>query len=118
MTKVIVVLNAGSSSVKFSVFSVGDGGLLSLYRGELEGIGTAPHFFVSDMDGAIVADERESVAEIASQEDAVHRIYTWFESHSAGLEVVGVGHRVVHGGPVYSEPVVVERAHARRPDRL
>ncbi|MGZ3382785.1 MAG: acetate/propionate family kinase, partial [Isosphaeraceae bacterium] len=83
MTKVIVVLNAGSSSVKFSVFSVGDGGLLSLYRGELEGIGTAPHFFVSDMDGAIVADERESVAEIASQEDAMHRIYTWFESHSA-----------------------------------
>ena len=108
MTKVIVVLNAGSSSVKFSVFSVGDGGLLPLYRGEFEGIGTAPHFFVRDMDGAIVADERDSLAEIASQEDAVHRIYTWFESHSAGLEVVAVGHRVVHGGPVYSEPVVVD----------
>jgi acetate kinase len=42
MTKVILVLNTGSSSVKFSVFSVGDGGLLPLFRGEFEGIGTAP----------------------------------------------------------------------------
>jgi len=108
MTPVIGVLNAGSSSVKFSVFAVAGADLRPLYRGELEGIGTAPHFFARDMDGAIVADERDSLAEVASQQDAVHRIYAWFESHSAGLEVVGVGHRVVHGGPVYSEPVVVD----------
>ncbi len=108
MTKVIVVLNAGSSSVKFSVFSVGDGGLLPLFQGEFEGIGTAPHFFVRDTDGATVAEERDSVAEIASQEDAVRRIFAWLDSHSAGLEVVAAGHRVVHGGPVYSEPVVVD----------
>ena len=48
MTKVILVLNAGSSSVKFFMFSVGDGGLLPLFRGEFEGIGTAPHFFATD----------------------------------------------------------------------
>ncbi|MGA9925038.1 MAG: acetate/propionate family kinase [Isosphaeraceae bacterium] len=108
MTRVIGVLNAGSSSVKFSVFAVAGADLRPLYRGEFEGIGSAPHFFARDMDGAIVADERDSLAEAASQEDAVHRIYTWFESHRAGLEVVGVGHRVVHGGPVYSEPVVVD----------
>ena len=108
MTRVIGVLNAGSSSVKFSVFAVAGADLRPLYRGEFEGIGTAPHFFVRDMDGAIVADERDSLAEVASQEDAVHRIFTWVESHSAGLEVVGVGHRVVHGGPVYSEPVVID----------
>ncbi len=108
MTKVILVLNTGSSSVKFSVFSVGDGGLLPLFRGEFEEIGTAPHFFARDTDGAIVADERDSVAEVASQEDAVQRIFAWLDSHSAGLEVVAAGHRVVHGGPVYSEPVVVD----------
>src|SRR5512135_751997 len=44
MKKIILVLNTGSSSVKFSVFAVGDGELLPLSRGELEGIGTAPHF--------------------------------------------------------------------------
>ena len=108
MTKVIVVLNTGSSSVKFSVFSVGDEGLVRLYRGELEGIGTAPHFFARDVDGEIVADERESVTEVASQEDAVHRIYVWLEAHRAGHEVAAVGHRVVHGGPVFYEPVVVD----------
>src|SRR5271157_6082953 len=108
MTKIIVVLNAGSSSVKFSMFSVGDGGLLLLFRGELEGIGTAPHFFVRDMDGAIVADERDSLAEVASQEVALHRIFAWLGSHRAGHEVAAVGHRVVHGGPVYAEPVGVD----------
>ena len=108
MTRVIVVLNAGSSSVKFSVFAVDGADLRRLYRGQFEGIGTAPHFFVMDAGGAIVVDERDSVAEVASQEDAVHRIFAWLESHRAGLEVVAVGHRVVHGGPVYSEPVVVD----------
>src|SRR5271166_4157628 len=100
MTRVIGVLNAGSSSVKFSVFAVAGADLRLLYRGEFEGIGTAPHFFTRDTDGAIVVDERESLADGATQEDAVHRIYTWLESHSTGLEVMGVGHRVVHGGPV------------------
>ena len=108
MTRVIGVLNAGSSSVKFSVFAVAGADLRRLYRGVFEGIGTAPHLFVSDKDGAIVVDERDSLAEVATQEDAVHRIFTWVESHGAGLEVVGVGHRVVHGGPVYSEPVVID----------
>ena len=83
-----------------------------------EEIGTAPHFFVRDMDGAIVADERDSLAEVASQEDAVHRIFAWLDSHSAGLEVVAAGHRVVHGGPVYSEPVVVDGPTAQGPGRL
>src|SRR5271157_4673651 len=105
MTDVIVGLNAGSSSVKFSVFAVAGADLRPLYRGEFEGIGTAPHFFVRDGDGAIVAEERDSLADVASHEDAVHRIYAWLESHRAGHEVAAVGHRVVHGGPVFSEPV-------------
>ena len=108
MTSVIGVLNAGSSSVKFSLFAVNGTDLRPLFRGDLEGIGTDPHFFVSDAGGATVADERDPLAEVASPEDAVHRIFTWVESHREGLEIVGVGHRVVHGGPVYSEPVVVD----------
>ena len=67
-----------------------------------------PPLLRQDRDGAIVIDERHSLAEVATQEDAVHRIFTWVESHRAGLELMGVGHRVVHGGPVYSEPVVVD----------
>ncbi|MBV8316696.1 MAG: acetate/propionate family kinase [Planctomycetaceae bacterium] len=107
MKKIILVLNTGSSSVKFSVFSVGDGELHLLSRGELEGIGTAPHFFATE-DGARVADANFSAEEVATQEDALHHIFDWLKGHCAGLEIMAVGHRVVHGGPVYAEPVVVD----------
>ncbi|MGO9469494.1 MAG: acetate/propionate family kinase [Isosphaeraceae bacterium] len=110
MTRVIVVLNAGSSSVKFSVFAIAGADLRRLFRGEFDGIGTDPHFTVRDKNDTIVADERHSLAEVASQEDALHRMFAWLGSHSAGLEIVAAGHRVVHGGPVYSEPVVVDAA--------
>ena len=99
MTDVIVVLNAGSSSVKFSVFAVAGADLRPLFRGEFEEIRTAPHFFVRDADGATVADEHPAKSECATQEDAVHRILGWLKNHSAGLKIVAVGHRVVHGGP-------------------
>jgi acetate kinase len=107
MKKVILVLNTGSSSVKFSVLSVGDGGLLALFGGEFEGIGTAPHFVATES-GARVADAHSSADEVATQEDAVHRIFDWLKGHGVGLEIMAVGHRVVHGGPVYAEPVVVD----------
>jgi acetate kinase len=107
MTKVIVVFNAGSSSVKFELFASGDGGLTSLFEGELEGIGTAPHFFASK-EGVQIADTHFSKEELATQDDAVRQVFTWLQSHREGLELIGVGHRVVHGGPVYSEPVLVD----------
>jgi len=107
MTRVIGVLNAGSSSVKFSVFAVAGADLHLLHRGEFEGIGTAPHFFATE-GGVRIMDAHFSKEEVATQEDAVDRIFTWVESHRAGLELMGVGHRVVHGGPLYSEPVVVD----------
>src|SRR5512135_1945199 len=107
MTRVVLVLNTGSSSVKFSVFSVGDGGLHRLSRGKFEEIGTAPRFSTT-VEGEASADAHFSAEEVATQEDAVHRIFDWLEVHGTGLEIMAVGHRVVHGGPVYTEPVVVD----------
>ena len=118
MTRVIGVLNAGSSSVKFSVFAVAGADLRRLYRGEFEGIGTAPHFFVSDADGAIVVDERDSLAEVATQEDAVHRIFTWVELPRRGPG--GRGGRPPRG-PWRADLLRAgrdRRAHARRPGSL
>jgi acetate kinase len=108
MTRVILVLNAGSSSVKFSVFSVAGDGLRSLFRGGLDRIGTAPHFCARDAAGATIAEERFCLTTIATQEDAVHHLLGWLKAHSAGLDVIAVGHRVVHGGPVYAEPILVD----------
>ena len=55
--------------------------------GRLEGIGTAPHFFARDAAGATIAEERFPWPTIATQEDAVHRIFGWLKAHGAGLEV-------------------------------
>ena len=108
MTMVILVLNAGSSSIKFSVFGITGEDLHRLYGGAFEKIGAEPHFLAIDEAGAGIADERFPAAEIATQEDAVHRLFGWLMAHRAGLDVVAVGHRVVHGGAVYAEPVVVD----------
>ncbi len=58
MTRVLLVLNAGSSSVKFAVFAVAGEGLRPLFRGAFDGIGTAPHFHATDMVNVTVASER------------------------------------------------------------
>jgi hypothetical protein len=101
MTRTIGVLNAGSSSVKFSTFAVAGAESRLLYQGELEEIGTAPHSFAT-REGARIADEHYSTQEVATQQDAVHPILDRAASHRDGLELIGVGHRVVHGGPIYS----------------
>jgi len=107
MTKAILVLNAGSSSVKFSVFAVIEERLRGLVRGEFEKIGTAPHFFAMNGARDTVADASFSMDEVPTPEIAVHRIIDWMDGHSAGLEILAVGHRVVHGGPLYAGPVLV-----------
>jgi len=67
--------------------------------------GTAPHFGAEDKTGATLAEDRFSESEVATQEDALHRILKWMETRAAGLDVVAAGHRVVRGGPVYAEAV-------------
>lgn len=108
MTRVIAVLNAGSSSVKFSVFEVGGDVLRPISRGGFQGIGTAPHFLARDAAGATVAEEQLTPTAVATQEDAVHRLFDWLVAHGAGLDPIAVGHRVVHGGPAYAEPVFID----------
>ena len=108
MTPVILVLNAGSSSVKFSLFRVAGEELRRLFRGQIEGLGTAPHLSVKDQAGTAVADRHFASTEVATQEEAVRGVLGWLKAHSEGLDLVAVGHRVVHGGPVYSAPVLVD----------
>jgi acetate kinase len=108
MTPVILVLNAGSSSVKFSVFHVAGEELHRLFRGEIEGLGAAPHLSVKDEAGTAVADQRFDSSEVATQEEAVHRVLGWLHGHSEGLDLMAVGHRVVHGGPAYAAPVLAD----------
>lgn len=110
MSDYAVVLNAGSSSLKFSLFEVSVGGSWRLEaRGQVEGIGTAPRFSARDGDGGRLADESldSTVHNAATAFDAVA---TWLRVHYGGSRVLGVGHRVVHGGPTYAGPTRVSPA--------
>jgi acetate kinase len=102
-----LVLNAGSSSLKFSVFQRSAPGPWALAaRGQIEGIGTAPRFSARDAEGAVLA--RDALpATVGDGSSALEALAGWLRARYAGARVLGVGHRVVHGGPAYATPVVV-----------
>jgi acetate kinase len=114
MTGVILALNAGSSSIKFSLFVATNGmdAFSLLFQGEVEGLGNEPRFFVDDTTGKRLLDRRLMAEAPAtfSHEEALGVLLDWIERHEAGLTLIGVGHRVVHGGSVFSVPVLVDAA--------
>src|SRR5881394_1555525 len=103
-----LVLNAGSSSLKFCVFQRPDGERWRLgARGQIEGIGTSPRLSVKDENLRKVADEQLDTSTVQNGRDAIGALALWLRSHYAGARVLGVGHRVVHGGAKFTRPVVV-----------
>ena len=102
----VIVLNAGSSSLKFCAYARAPETSWRLAaRGQIEGIGTKPRFSVKDGDGKTVLDEPRDAARDASS--ALDTIAAWLRGTYQGGRIVGVGHRVVHGGPDFAEPVVI-----------
>ena len=105
MADAIVVLNAGSSSVKFSVF-VEHGGALDLrVRGQIEGLFTAPHFVAKDVDDTLLEQKSWGEGVRLGHDGALDYLTTFLQEHKGSLSLAGVGHRVVHGGLEYSTPV-------------
>jgi acetate kinase len=105
-SRVQLVLNAGSSSLKFQVF-LDDGADVPnrLYRGLFEGLGTDPHFKVKDHDGATVGEQRWAGQAAFGFEEALAYLSDWLGAHRGGHQLAAVGHRVVHGGPHYTHAV-------------
>src|SRR6478736_6709873 len=108
----VVVLNAGSSSLKFCTYSrpQGGGSWQLADRGQIEGIGTAPHFSAKDGEGAKTVDESLG-ASVRDAAGALDALATWLRNRHQQAAIVGVGHRVVHGGANFAGPV-----SARLPD--
>jgi acetate kinase len=104
----ILVLNAGSSSVKFSMFpgheSPSRQGIIC--EGECEGIGDRVHFMAKDRTGASLVDEY--LTEAATHEEALAALLRWLEAHFPDNQLVAAGHRVVHGGSLYTAPVLID----------
>lgn len=107
MNDYVVVLNAGSSSLKFCAYTRPQREKWRLAsRGQIEGIGSSPRFSAKDGDGGVIADEAlgNSVRDAPSALDA---LAAWLRQQHQGGHIVGVGHRVVHGGADFAGPVVV-----------
>jgi acetate kinase len=105
MSDAILVLNAGSSSIKFLVFSARDGALDAVIRGQIEGLYTSPRFAARGADGAVLADKAWGEGVSLGHDGAVAHLTDFLRGHSGSLELVAVGHRVVHGGMAYAKPV-------------
>jgi len=101
-----LVLNAGSSSLKFCVFERAPGEKWGLEaRGQIEGIGTSPRLSAKGEDGQSLADEKlEGVRDVR---EGLHRLAAWLRSKYGGSRVLAVGHRVVHGGAKFAQPVEI-----------
>ena len=99
------MVNAGSSSLKFCVFQrpAGDAWLVEA-RGQIEGIGVSPRLSVKDANGALLANQDVAVRD---SREAIHASAVWLSSRYGGSRVVGVGHRVVHGGAHFAGPTIV-----------
>lgn len=104
-----LVLNAGSSSLKFCVFQRTDEReWQTAARGQIEGVGTSPRLSVRDLHGQILADNRLDSG-VRDGHTAIDALAAWLRLRWGGARVVGVGHRVVHGGVRFCQPVVLTR---------
>jgi acetate kinase len=108
MADLILVVNAGSSSLKFQAFTLNNDGLTMRLRGLIDGMGTRPNFAVKDAAGATVVDRALGAAEGGSPAVCLAFLGAWLREAVAGSALAGVGHRVVHGGPKYSAPVRID----------
>jgi len=108
MPDAIAVINAGSSSIKFSLFFVRDADLTIDVRGQVEGLSTTPRFVARDASGRTVAERSWREGTKLSHDDAVEHLRGFLREQLAGDRLIGVGHRVVHGGLQYSTPVRVD----------
>src|SRR5262249_23690205 len=103
-----LVLNAGSSSLKFSVFLDGEPPR-PLLRGHLEGLLTAPRFLAKDGAGHVIGEQSWQAGTRLGHQGAVEFLFGWGRQGAlAGHRVAAAGHRVVHGGVRYDRPALLD----------
>jgi acetate kinase len=104
----ILVVNAGSSSVKFQVFETdGKSSLKRLIKGQMDGIGTRPRLRSHAADNTALIDQTYGLDVVSDVSSAIREAGAWLRT-SQKLNLIAVGHRVVHGGPGYSRPVLID----------
>jgi acetate kinase len=110
MSEAIVVLNAGSSSIKFSLFMECGETLEPDIRGQVEGLYTAARFVSKGPDGTVKAEKSWPAGFELGHDGALDHLIGYLRSELMDDRLIGIGHRVVHGGLAYPQPVRVDAA--------
>ena len=105
MSDAILVVNAGSSSIKFSVFLERGDALDLLLGGQIEGLYTTPRFKAKDAAGAVVGEQQWTAGEPLGHDGAITYLAGFLREQLGEHRLAAVGHRVVHGGLDYAAPV-------------
>ncbi|HVQ72452.1 MAG TPA: acetate kinase [Bradyrhizobium sp.] len=114
----ILVVNAGSSSVKFQIFSVeGEGKLRRMIKGQMDGIGSRPRLRASGADSDPLADRAYPIESVPDVPAAMGIAGGWLRDELR-ISPMAVGHRVVHGGPDYDRPVLIDHGVVARLERF
>jgi acetate kinase len=114
----ILVVNAGSSSVKFQIFMVeGEGKLRRQIKGQMDGIGSRPRLRASGTNGDSLADRAYPIEAVPDIPAAMSIAGEWLRNELR-ISPIAVGHRVVHGGPDYDRPVLIDHGVVARLERF
>ena len=114
----IAVINAGSSSIKFSLFGEEGTDLSLLLKGQVEGLYTGSAQFVAhDTAGSPAAEQRWSDATFGHDE-AMRYLLAFLQSHLGGRHVDAVGHRIVHGGTEFTAPIELDVGRVAQLEQL
>ncbi|GHD65084.1 acetate/propionate family kinase [Jeongeupia chitinilytica] len=107
MNDLLLVINAGSSSIKFSLFENTPSDPTLLYKGQMEGIYVTPHFTAKDASDKKLVDEDLPAELPKSHDTSLRHILKWLDTVTTGRKIGVIGHRVVHGGTRFSKPELV-----------
>ena len=107
----VIVVNAGSSSIKFSGYAaMNEQEPVLLLKGQIEGIGTMPHLEARNANCAIIAEKTWSRGDKSDHEALFSYLIDWMRMHLGGEQPAAVGHRVLHGGTRFAEAKLLDDA--------
>lgn len=107
MSGELLVLNSGSSSIKFALYSAAREPV-RLLLGMISGIGASPGFSAEDSDGRPLPAGLPAAASPLTHDTALARLFDWLARQGTGGQLLGAGHRVVHGGERHTEPCRID----------
>ena len=108
MTDAILAINAGSASVRLSLFDIVGSGLALAQRGQVEGIGATPSLSLRDAQGAVIAEHRFESGTAPDHAGATRALLDHVDACVPARRIVAAGHRIVHGGTRFAAPVLID----------